>query len=127
MSRYFPSMAAALADLTDPDDLASAAYLFNGDRPTVIRIRRDEENADGGCLCIFEDDGMSVSRKHFLTIGELAAILKPEADDDPTYVDGVAAVLALGAHRSPPDNNFAEVGFDVALDHFPAEVPRDSN
>jgi len=63
MSRYFASMAAALADLTAADDLASAAYLFNGDRPTVIRIRRDEENADGRYVSIFEDDGTGVSRK----------------------------------------------------------------
>ena len=86
-------MAAALADLTDPDDLASAAYLFNGDRPTVIRIRRDEENADGGCLCIFEDDGIGFSRKRFRTIVELETILEPDADDDSTYVEAVAAIV----------------------------------
>ena len=56
MSRYFASMDAALADLTDPDHLASAAFLFNGDRPTVIRIRRDDDAA-GGFVCIVEDDG----------------------------------------------------------------------
>lgn len=61
-------MSVALANLTDADDLASAAYLFNGDRPTVIRIRRDDENADGGFVCIIEDDGLLVSRKDFYTI-----------------------------------------------------------
>ena len=91
--RYYPSMAAALMDLTAPDDLATAAYLFNGNRPTVIRIRRDEENADGGYACIIEDDGLSVSRKHFRTIGELETILEPEPDDDPTYGKAVAAIV----------------------------------
>ena len=84
-------MAAALADLTDADDLASAAYPFNGDRPTVIRIRSDDDAA-GGFVCIFEDDGLSVSRKRFLTIAELETILKPDADDNPTYVDAVATI-----------------------------------
>jgi len=91
MSRYFPSMAAALADLTDPDDL-SAAYLFNGNRPTVIRIRRDDEAA-GQFVCIIEDDGLSVSRRPFRTIDELAVILAPEPEDDPTHVEAVAAIV----------------------------------
>ena len=92
MSRYFASMDAALADLPDPDHLASAAFLFNGDRPTVIRIRRDDDAA-GGFVCIVEDDGMSVSRKPFHTIAELVTILSPEADDDPTYGKAVAAIV----------------------------------
>lgn len=91
MSRYYPSMAAAIADLTVADDLASAAYLFNGNRPTVIRIRRDDDAA-GGLVCIIEDDGLSVSRKPFRTIDELAAILAPEPNDDSTYAEAVVAI-----------------------------------
>ena len=90
--RYYQSKAAALADLTDADDLASAAYPFNGDRPTVIRIRSDDDAA-GGFVCIIEDDGTSVSRKRFRTLAELETILSPESDDDPTYVDAVAAIV----------------------------------
>lgn len=86
-------MTAAIADLTAGDDLASAAYLSNGKRPTVIRIRRDEENADGGYVCIFEDDGMSVSQKKFHTIAELVAILKPDPDEDQTFVEAVAVII----------------------------------
>ena len=59
----------------------------------MIRIRRDEENADGGYVCIFEDDGMSVSQKKFHTIAELVAILKPDPDEDQTFVEAVAVII----------------------------------
>ena len=76
-------------------------YHLNGDRPTVIRIRRDEEAA-GEFVCIIEDDGLAAARKRFRTIDELAAILAPEPDDDPTYAEAVAAIID-GFARCIPD------------------------
>ena len=66
---------------------------FAGTRPTVIRIRRDQKNVDGVCVCTLDDAGMSASRKSFSKIAELVAILKPEQDEDPTYVKAVAALV----------------------------------
>ena len=93
MSRYYASMAAALAELSDPEDLAVAAYLFAGTRPTVIRIRHDDESPDGGFIRIIEDDGLYVSTKQFCTIDELVRILAPEPEDDRTYVEAVATIV----------------------------------
>lgn len=67
-------------------------YHLNGDRPTVIRIRRDEEAA-GEFVCIIEDDGLAAARKRFRTIAELDAILEPEPEEDPTYVEAAAAIV----------------------------------
>lgn len=72
-------------------------YHLNGDRPTVIRIRRDEEAA-GEFVCIIEDDGLAAARKRFRTIAELDAILEPDADDDPTYVETVVAIVDRVKH-----------------------------
>ena len=91
--RFYRSMAAALVDLTAANDLASAAYLSNGKRPTVIRIRHDDESTVDRFVCIIGDDGLSVARKGFHSIEELETILEPTFDDDPTYVDAVASFL----------------------------------
>jgi len=86
------------------DDVAAAAYLFNGDRPTIIRVLREEEQYGGGYLLMIEDDGLSVNRKCFRTIDELILLLAPEPDDYPTYNEAVLKVVdafkSLLANRS---------------------------
>ena len=42
---------------------------------------------------IIEDDGLSVNRKHFRTIGELEGLLAPESDDHRTYNEAVRKVV----------------------------------
>ena len=86
-------MSAALVAICASDDLAAAAYLFNGERPTVIRILAEEEKYGGGYLLIIEDDGLSVNRKHFRRIDELEVLLTPESDDHTTYCEAVLKVL----------------------------------
>ena len=86
-------MNAALAAIGTNDDLAAAAYLFNGDRPTVIRVLREQEQFGGGYLLIIEDDGLSGNKKHFRTIDEFKVLLAPELDDHPTYNDAVLKVV----------------------------------
>ena len=94
MSRYYPSMSAALEDLTGPEDFASAAYLSNnGRRPTVIRIRRDESTDQLSFLCIFEDDGLAAPKHPFQTIDELTAIVRATPDDDPTYAKAATSII----------------------------------
>ena len=86
-------MDAALAAICTSDDVAAAAYLFNGDRPTIIRVSREEEQYGGGYLLIIEDDGLSVNRKHFRTIDELVLLLAPEPDDHLTFNGAVLKVI----------------------------------
>ena len=86
-------MSAALEDLTGPEDIASAAYLFNSRRPTVIRIRRDEGTDPPAFLCIYEDDGLAAPRHPFETIDELGAIVRATPDDDPTYALAAASII----------------------------------
>ena len=85
-SRYYLSINAALAAICTSDDLAAAAYLFNGERPTVIRVLREEEQYGGGYLLIIEDDGLSVNRKHFRTTDELILLFALEPDDHPPLI-----------------------------------------
>ena len=56
MSRSFPSIAAALAELTDRGRPRSVAYLFTDASPTVIKIRRDDESTHGRFIQIIKDD-----------------------------------------------------------------------
>ena len=91
--RFYTSTYAALAAICTSDDVAAAAYLFNGDRPTVIRVLQEEEQYGGGYLLIIEDDGLSVNRKHFRTIDELVLLLAPEPDDHPTYNEAAFKVI----------------------------------
>ena len=75
------------------DDLAAVAYLFNGDRPTVISILREEEQYGGRYLVVIEDDGLGVNRKHSRTINEVILLLAPEPDDHLTYNEAVLKVV----------------------------------
>ena len=86
-------MNAALAAIGTSDDLAAVAYLFNGDRPTVVRVLCEEEKDGGGYIRVIEDDGLGVNRKDFRTIDELILLLAPEPDDYPTYNEAVLKVI----------------------------------
>ena len=92
-SRCYRSTDAALAAICTSDDVATAAYLFNGDRPTVIRVLHEEEQYGGGYLLVIEDDGLGVNRKHFRTINEFILLLAPEPDDHPTYNEAAFKVI----------------------------------
>ena len=92
-SRYYRSLEAAIAAISTSDDVAVAAYLFNSDRPTVIRVLHEEEQYGGGYLLVIEDDGLGVNRKHFRTIDELILLLAPEPDDHPPYNEAVLKVI----------------------------------
>ena len=86
-------MNAALAAIGTSDDLAAVDYLFNGDRPTVVRVLCEEEKDGGGYIRVIEDDGLGVNRKDFRTIDELILLLAPEPDDHPTYNEAVLKVI----------------------------------
>lgn len=96
--RYYSSIEAEISAISTTDDIAVAAFLFNGRRPTVIRVWLVEEEAGGGFLLIMEDDGLSVSRKPLQTVKELEILLSPEPNDHPTF--GQAALVILNSFKA---------------------------
>ena len=95
-SRHYPSIEAALADLTMPDDIASAGYLERGKGytyPSVIRVRRDGGGTGSpGFLCIFADNTMS-SRHCFENLDELTMIVEPGRAEHPTYTQAAVSII----------------------------------
>ena len=96
VGRHYPSIPAALADLTMPDDIASAGYLERGNGykyPSVIRIRRDGGGTGSpGFLVIFADNVLSC-RHCFENIDELTTIVEPGLGEDPTYAQAAASII----------------------------------
>ena len=86
-------MNAALAAIGTSDDMAAVAYLFNGDRPTVISILREEAQYGGRYLVVIEDDGLDVNRMRSRTINEVILLLAPEPDDHHTYNEAALKVI----------------------------------
>ncbi len=66
----------ALKDRTAPNDLAAAAYTYNG-RAVVVRIVR----ANDGYVLLFDDGGLTVRRILFRDLAELEVILPPKGDE----------------------------------------------
>lgn len=94
-TQSYASTEDALADIVGTDDVAFAAYLFAGARPTVIRVRREAS----AYACTFDDGGAAVSQYPFRTIEELHTILAPKPGENPTYVAAVAAIVTQFLRR----------------------------